>query len=97
MRLALLLLLLIPFAGLADDGSKVIVQPNSKTNKVTVELGQNVHASMIQILNEEGEVLWTEHKKEQEFTLNMKYYPPGTYNIQVSIFDQVQNYSFVRR
>ena len=97
MRLALLFLLVFPISVLAEDGGKVTVHPNNTTNKITVELGENIHASMIQIINEDGIVLWTEHKKDKEFTINMKYYPPGVYNIQVSIFDKVQNYQFVKK
>ncbi|MEZ4923219.1 MAG: hypothetical protein R2780_08630 [Crocinitomicaceae bacterium] len=97
MKFTLLFLLVFPISVLAADGYKVVMHKNETTNKVTVELGDNVHASMIQIIGEDGTVYWTEHKKENEFTLNMKFFPPGVYNIRVSIFDEVQNYTFVRK
>lgn len=97
MRITLLFLLLFPLTVLADDEHKVAVRPNTTTNKITVEIGDQNHASMIQILNDEGTVLWTAHRKEPSFTLNMEFYPPGVYTIQVSVFDQVKNYQFVKK
>jgi hypothetical protein len=96
MRLAALLLLVFPFFGWADDGGKVNIHPKTGTNQLTIHIEEQIHASMVQIMNEEGQVLWTEHRKEKEFVLNMKYFPPGTYTVQVSVFDQVKKYSFTR-
>jgi hypothetical protein len=97
MRLSLIFLLLFPFAAFCEDGDKVSIQPNTSSDKITIEIEEQVHASMVQILTEDGTVLWTEHRKEQEFKLNLEFYPPGTYTIQISIFDQVKRQKFVKR
>ena len=83
--------------GFAEDGKKVLIHNNTGTNTITINIDENAHASMVQILSTEGIVVWTEHTNERELTLDLNYFPIGTYTIQVSIFDQVQTYTFVRR
>lgn len=95
MRILIFFLLIFPIAAFCGENDKVNVKPNASTNEVSVDIGDQNHASMVQIIDENGSVLWTEHRKEQEFKLNLKFFPPGTYTIQVSVYDTVERQEFV--
>lgn len=96
MKNTLLFLLLFPLATLANDG-KVNFNTNSSTDVITVQLEQQDHAVMVQIVSQDGNVVWTEHTKESEFKLDLSSYPEGVYTVKISVYDRVESHQFVKR
>ena len=97
MRLALLILLIVPAIALSQETDKVSIYPNPATDVITVNLGEREDVAMVKIVSEEGKVVWSEHKDESEFKLNLELYPKGVYYLQVSVLNKVEVYRFVKK
>ena len=97
MRLALLILLIVPAIALSQENDKVSIYPNPATDVITINLGERKEVAMVKILNQEGQVVWSEHREEVEFKLNLELYPKGIYYLQVSILDKVEVYKFSKQ
>ena len=96
MKNTLLFLLLFPLSVLAVDG-KVSFNTNSSTDVITVHLEDQHHAVMVQIISQDGNVVWTEHTMESQFDLNLNHYPDGVYTVNISVYDKVESHQFVKK
>ena len=96
MKNLLLFLFLLPLSLFANDG-KVNFNIDSATDVITVQLDQQGHAVMVQIVSQDGNVVWTEHTKEKEFKLDLSSYPAGVFTVKVSVYDRVESHQFVKR
>ena len=87
---------MFPLFSLAHDG-KVNFNTNSSTDVITVQLDEQHHAVMVQIISQDGNVVWTEHTKETKFNLNLSHYPEGVYTVNISVYDKVESHQFVKK
>ena len=97
MRLAILILLLIPGISFSQQGDKVTIYPNPATDVITINMGERQDVAMVKILNQEGKVVWSEHREEAVFKLDLELYPPGSYYVQISVLDKVEVHKFIKK
>jgi len=96
MKNLFLFLFLFPLSILANDG-RVNFNTNTTTDVITVQLEQQDHAVMVQIVSQDGNIVWTEHTKESEFKLDLSSYPEGVFTVKISVYDRVESHQFVKR
>lgn len=97
MRLTFLIILFIPAIALSQVDHKVSIYPNPATDVITVKMGEREDIAMVKIINQGGNVVWSEHRDEAEFKLNLEHYPPGVYHVQISVLDKVELYKFIKK
>jgi hypothetical protein len=97
MRTLVLVFLLFPLLSTAQDQSKVEIYPNPVTDVLTIKVGQHEDAANIKIISESGQIVWSEHKSETEFSLNLEHYPKGVYYVQIAVKDKVEVCRFIKK
>ncbi|UKN00699.1 hypothetical protein K6119_13260 [Paracrocinitomix mangrovi] len=97
MRLTILFLLLFPILSWSNEIDKVNVYTDHAKDEISIQIEEQAHAVMVQIISDDGEVIWTEHHKEKEFKLDMRFFPNDTYTIKLSIYDKTESYLFIKK